>query len=82
MDLLVAEDMLQRLTGPNGEYLPDATSDKADPNDYTSGSRYIAHGPYTNWSEKARLDAIDAHRKKVKDANTNGQYWTVDCIDY
>lgn len=82
IDLLVAEDQLRRLTGPNGEYLPDATSASADPNEY-SGYRYVATGPHINWAEKTRLDAIDAHRKKVGDtADLNGTYWTVDRLDY
>lgn len=81
--LLVAEARLVALTGPNGEYLPDATADGADPNDYESGYRYIAEGPFVNWAEKTRLDAIDAFKKQAGDSvNLNGRYWTVNRLDY
>ena len=71
------------MTGPNGEWMPDATSDLADPNDYASGYRYVATGPFTNWAERAKQDAIDAWKKDAgDDANMNGMYFGVERVDY
>lgn len=82
-DYVLAADRLARLTGPNGEYLPDATSDGADPTEYTSGYRYVAHGPFTNWAEKMRLDAIDQYKKEAGEhPNLNGLYWTTERIEF
>lgn len=72
-----ASDIVTRLTGQNGEWLPDAT---ADPNDYTGQVvRYAASEEKVNQAEKARLDALDAIRKaKGEKANMNGVYVTVE----
>lgn len=81
VDLVVAEDIVSRLTGRHGEWLPDATNDDiADPNNY-SGLRYDADpdGPFTNWAEKAYQDAMDALKKG--DGNVNGQYITIKATD-
>lgn len=79
--LIVAEDLVRRLTGPNGEWMPEATSDDADPMNYSTW-RYVASGPHTNWAEKARLDALEAHRKaEGDDANLNGVYFGVERVD-
>lgn len=76
-----AEQVVRTNTGHNGEWLPDATSDDADPNNYVM--RYIPSGEKTNWAEKARLDALDAIRKgKSEDANMNGVYVTVEEYRY
>ena len=81
-DLLIAENIVTRLTGRNGEWLPDATSPNADPTAY-SGYRYVRRGPFTNWSEKERLDGLDAHAKSLgENANMNGVYFTVERLDY
>jgi hypothetical protein len=82
VDLVIAEQMVRNLTGPNGEWMPEATSEDADPNAY-SGYRYKANGPFTNWAEKERLDALDAHRKQMGErANLNGVYFTADKFEY
>jgi hypothetical protein len=82
LDLVIAEQMVRNMTGPNGEWMPDATSDDADPMKY-SGYRYKADGPFTNWAEKERLDALDAYRKQMgENANLNGVYFTADRFDY
>lgn len=82
LDLVLAEQRVRNLTGPNGEWMPEATSDDADPNNYDSGYRYKPEGPFTNWAEKTRLDALDAYRKAMKeDANLNGVYFTVDKLE-
>lgn len=81
-ELVVAAARLRALTGPNGEYLPEATSKEADPNSY-SGWRPVARGPFTNEFEKARLDAMDQFKQEAGEkANLNGMYWTVERVDY
>lgn len=77
---LVADERVRRLTGPNGEWLPEATSDAADPMSY-SGLQYVVTegAPFVNWAEKTRLDAVEAYKKQAgKDANLNGLYWPVE----
>ena len=82
-DWLIALARVERLTGPNGEWLPDATDPAASPTEYGSGYRYVHEGPFTNWAEKERLDAMDAYREEAgKDANLNGKYFTVKRIDF
>lgn len=74
---------MRRMTGPNGEWMPDATSPGADPSDYDSGFGFAVSGPHTNWAEKTRLDAIDAWKKEAGEhANVNGLYWTVSRVEY
>lgn len=81
-ELVQAAELVCRLTGPNGEWLPDATADGADPNEYESGYRYAVSGPFINWAEKTKLDAIDEHRKSLgDDANMNGIYFAVDRVE-
>lgn len=83
MDWLLALEQLRRLTGPNGEYLPEATSDEASPTNYDSGWGVRVTGPFTNYFERARLDTIKAYEKAAgKDANLNGMYWAVERVDY
>lgn len=79
--LIQAEHIVRTNTGSNGEWLPDATSDDADPNNYVM--RYVTSEERTNWAEKARLDAIDKIRKeKGEDANMNGVFVTVEEFRY
>lgn len=76
---MLAAELVRRLTGPNGEWLPDAT---IDPMEYP-GFGWAAVGPFTNMAEKVRLDALDAYRKaQGDDANLNGVYFGVERIDY
>jgi hypothetical protein len=83
VDLVIAEQLIRNLTGPNGEWMPDATNDElSDPNSY-SGQRPVAKGPFTNWYEKERLDAQEAYRKSLgENANMNGVYFTVEKFEY
>lgn len=83
VQLLLAEEKVRALTGPNGEWLPDATAPGADPNDYDTHYRYVASGPHLNWAEKTLLDARDRYREEAGEkANLNGLSWTVDRLDY
>ena len=82
-ELVEAFYYVQARTGDQGEWLPEATSDGADPNNYDVPFRYIYKGPFTNWAEKTRLDAIDAYKNEAgDDANLNGLYWTVEKLEY
>lgn len=77
-DLMIALARVERNTGRYGEWLPDATSPGADPNDYDNPLRYVADGPFTNWAAKTAEDAEQAYRKSAGDgANTHGMFWTV-----
>lgn len=77
--LMIAYLRVERNTGRYGEWLPDATSDRADPNNYGDPLRFYAHGPFTNQAEKAARDAEDAWTKLAgKSPNKNGMFWTVD----
>lgn len=79
--LIEAEQIVRTNTGSNGEWLPEATSDDADPNNYVM--RYVPSPEKTNWAEKARLDALDQIRKdKGENANMNGVYVTVEEYRY
>ena len=70
-------------TGPDGEWLPEATAPGGAPDVYESGYRYIGKGPFTNWHQKAKLDAFEAHKKEAgENANLNGVYFTAERIDY
>ena len=77
--IMIALGRVERSTGRYGEWLPDATSPGADTNDYANPLRYVVEGPFTNWAEKAVLDAEKTYRKQAgDDANLNGMFWTVD----
>lgn len=76
---MLAFDTVERLTGRYGEWLPEATSEDADPNNYKM--RFIA-SERVNQAEKAAGDMIDALRKERKDnGSMNGVYVTVERMD-
>lgn len=76
--LMIALSRVERNTGRYGQWLPDAVSDKADPNNYESPFRYITEGPFTDWAEKTVQDAEQAWKKAAGEkANTHGMFWTV-----
>jgi hypothetical protein len=80
-DLFVALTMFDADRGTHGHSLTKATSPGADPNEYSSALRYVGHGPFTDYAEKAKLDRADEYRAGfAKDAvvNTNGQFYTVE----
>ncbi|MCU1441139.1 MAG: hypothetical protein JWP85_2136 [Rhodoglobus sp.] len=82
VDLMLAAVALRNDTGGHGHLLSETTSEHANPNYYGPGwMRFGARGPFTDWAEKARLDAVDAYRAQFpKDAppNLNGMYWVID----
>lgn len=81
--MLLAEARIRALTGELGEWLPDATSDGASPNDYESGYSYAPKGPYVNWAQKTKLDALEEYKKQAGEkANLNGVYFTAERVDY
>lgn len=66
--------------GRNGHPLAETTASVADPNEY-GPYRYVAHGPFTDWAEKARLDAEEKYRKAAgEDPNLHGMFWTVEKV--
>lgn len=76
-DLVVAEQIVRNLTGPNGEWLPEATQPITTLMEQRV--RWVPDGPHVNLAEKTRLDALEAHRKTLGDkANLNGVYFTVE----
>lgn len=84
VDLLLAAEAYKSDLGAHGHLLSKATNADADPNNYGSPLRYVAHGPFTDWAEKARLDKIDAYRKSFPegaDVNMNGMFFTVEEIE-
>lgn len=83
-DILLALEEYRRGIGPNGESLFEATSIRADPAYQGPGKiLYFAHGPFTNYAERARLNAVEAYRKEAGEkANLNGMYWTVEKKSY
>ena len=83
LELMLAWDHLDRNTGRQGEYLPEATDPRADPNEYQFPWRYELRGPFTNWAEKTAADALDALRKELgESANLNGVYFTAERVEY
>lgn len=81
--LLIALGRVEKNTGRYGEWLPDATSDKADLNYYEPDMlRFAVQGPFTNHAEKMALDAEKQYRKEAGEkANLNGMFWTVESVD-
>lgn len=77
---MIALGRVERNTGQYGEWLPDATSERADPTYYEADAiRFVPTGPFTNQAEKAARDAADKFRKDVGEkANLNGMFWGVD----
>ena len=64
--------------GPHGHPMSEATSAAANPNNYEGGYRYVVEPFVTDWVEKARLDAAEAHRKEQgENANMNGLIFPV-----
>lgn len=81
-ELVLASFEVQALTGRQGEWLPDALSDDADPTSY-SGYRYVASAGRTNWAEKAYQDKLDSLKKAAgEDGNINGVIVSVERLDY
>ena len=79
--LVIAEQIVRNMTGPNGEWMPEATAPVTE--QMEKRYRYVPDGPHVNAAEKARLDAVDAHRKSMGDnANLNGVYFTVRKDEY
>jgi hypothetical protein len=83
VDLLLAHEALTNDTGTHGHLLSESTSPEADPNNYEGLFRFTASGPFTDWAEKAKQDAIDVYKKAAGEkANLNGMYWNVRRSDY
>jgi len=82
LNLLLAAEHLARDVGQHGQLMSESTAPDADPNNYTGGYRYHADGPFTDWAEKAKQDAIDEWKKSAgDDPNMNGMFWGVRRVD-
>lgn len=84
VELMLAAEAYKADLGSHGHLMTRSTNPKADPNDYSSPLRYVAHGPFTDWAEKARLDKVDAYKRSFPEGaeiNMNGMYFTVEEID-
>ena len=82
-DLMLASIAFEAGIGRNGHLLSRTMSPEADPSNYASTLRYVAHGPFWDWDEKARLDDIDRYKAEFsKDAqpNLNGAYWVTEQV--
>lgn len=81
-ELMLALERVHANTGPNGEWMPDATSERADPNYYGEDAIRPRVSMHTNWWEKQRLDEQEAWKKSAgENANLNGMYWTVESAE-
>ena len=77
---LIAIQEYERMFGQHGHPMHEATSEEANPTNYEGHWRYFGEGPFTDYAEKARLDAIDAYKRQFsKDdpPNMNGLIFTV-----
>lgn len=72
-DLLLASAEYEASLNRNGFPWSEATNPAANPNEYAGGYHYVPDILQTDWSEKTRLDFIDAYRKEHGEkANMNG----------
>lgn len=82
VDWLLASAEVESEFGAHGEVLADAINEKANPNDYEGGYRYVAEGPKINWAEKAIGDAQEAFFKDNPNNSRAGLLWTVKRVNY
>lgn len=68
--------------GSHGQLMSEATNDRADPNNYEGGYRYVGDPPVVDWAEKERLDRVDAWKAEAgENANLNGLIFRVRRVD-
>lgn len=78
-----ALEELEADTGQYGEWISEATSIDADPNNRDRKFHYVAGAadapglPIINWAEHAALSAQDRYYKKYPEADRNGHMWIV-----
>lgn len=80
--LAIAHYELEALTGSYGEYLPEALSAGADPNNPDGTIRYIvgtnnSKRPKINWAAKALHDAQESFYKEFPNAPRTAHHWAV-----
>lgn len=81
-DLVVALGRVERNTGQYGEWLPDATSVRADPEYYEDDAIRYMPAAHTNYAAKAARDAEDAAKKAEESGNFNGKFWSVELREF
>ena len=58
--------------------MAEATDDRANPNNYNGGYRFVGDPPITDWATKAQLDRAAAWQEALGDnANMNGLIFPV-----
>ena len=77
-DLLLASVEFEASIGSNGFKRSDALNPEADLNNYASSLRFTAAGPFWDYAEQARLNAIDDYKTANPKANLNGAHWVVE----
>ena len=82
VDWLLASVAVESEYGAYGEVLADAINEKANPNNYEGGYRYVPEGPFINWAEKTAEDAKDVFLKENPNVSRAGLVWTVKRVDY
>lgn len=78
LDLLLASAEFEASIGSNGFLRSDAMNPEADIENYNSPLRFSSTGPFWDYAEKARLDAVASYREQYPKANLNGAYWVVE----
>lgn len=80
----MAEEFIRNNTGRLGEWIPEATSPNADPNEYGDDARYrYESDAHTNWAEKQYQDDLAALQKAAgEDGNTHGTFLTVRKVEF
>ena len=77
---LIAIQLYENDIGPHGYPMSEAMSEEANPNNYDGHWRYQGVGPFTDYAEKAKADAVDAYRAgfpKDSPPNMNGLIFRV-----
>lgn len=82
VDLFLAYEAYMASLGPHGFPIAEAMSDDANPTNYSGGYRYVSDRVFTDWAEKARLDAQDRYKADNEKANMNGLIFDVRRVDY
>lgn len=82
--MAIALCRVEKLTGDHGEWLPDATSERADPEYYGDDAiRFRPTGPYTNQVVRSIEAARKAFEKQAGDgADISGMYWGFEKVEY
>jgi hypothetical protein len=92
--LVLGVEAYERLIGPHGQPLDEATSPDSDPNNSNGTRVYVAgvpvtdpdgvttYAPVVDYAMKAQLDRMDEYRKTAGDnANVNGVVFPIHVVE-